>query len=87
MTYIKESIIIKLQKLYTLPRNLRAGNKSPVIFWKKNSCMDDLSPVQKIFIERPESYQKLWDHFHFTGKNRGAAHSTLLNLMYYMKSL
>ena len=51
MTYIKESIITKLQKLYSLPRNLRAGNKSPVLFLKKHSSTGDLSPACKIFIE------------------------------------
>ena len=29
VTYIKENIITKLQKFYSLPRNPRAGNKSP----------------------------------------------------------
>ena len=52
MTYIKENIT-KLQKLYSLPRNPRAGKKSPVLFVKKPLCIGDLSPVQKIFIERP----------------------------------
>ena len=42
MTYIKENIIMKLQKLYSLPKNLRAGNKSPVLFWKKPICTGDL---------------------------------------------
>ena len=32
--YSKENIITKLQKLYSLPRNLRAGNKSPALFLK-----------------------------------------------------
>ena len=35
MTYIKENIITKLQKLYSVPRNVRAGNKSPVLLLKK----------------------------------------------------
>ena len=43
----------KLQKLYSLPRNLRAGNKLPAIFLKKPLCMGDLSYACKIFIERP----------------------------------
>ena len=34
VTYIKENIITKLQKLYSLPRNSRAGSKSPVLFVK-----------------------------------------------------
>ena len=53
VTYIKENIITKLQKLYSLPRNLRAGNKSPALFLKKYLCTGDLSPAWKIFIERP----------------------------------
>ena len=52
-TYSKEKIITKLQKLYSLPRNPRAGNKSPMLFMKKPLCMGDLSPTHKIFIERP----------------------------------
>ena len=35
VTYIKENIIIKLQKLNSPPRNPRAGNKSPALFVKK----------------------------------------------------
>ena len=54
MTYIKESIITKLQKLCSPPRNLRVGNKSPVLVFKKCFCTGDLSPACKIFIERPE---------------------------------
>ena len=53
LTYIKQSIMTKLQKLYSPPRNLRVGNKSPAPFLKKCSCTGDLSPVLKIFIERP----------------------------------
>ena len=30
--YIKENIITKLQKLYSLSRTSRVGNKSPVLF-------------------------------------------------------
>ena len=53
MTYIKENITTKLQKLYSPPGNLSEDNKSPVLFLKKPLCMDDLLPVHKIFIERP----------------------------------
>ena len=53
MTYIKENIITKLQKLYSLPRNLRAGNKLVALFLKKPLCMGDLLSTLKIFIERP----------------------------------
>ena len=53
VTYSKENIITKLQKLYSPPRNSRASNKSPVLFVKKTLCTGDLSPARKIFIERP----------------------------------
>ena len=59
VTYIKENIITKLQKLYSPPRNPRAGNKSPALFVKKPLCTGDLSPARKIFIERSDIY------FHF----------------------
>ena len=36
MTYIKENIIIKLQKLNSLPRNPRVGSKSAALSVKKN---------------------------------------------------
>ena len=49
-TYIKENIITKLQKLYSPPRNPRAGSKLSMLF-VKNSC--DKSLVCKTFIERP----------------------------------
>ena len=45
VTYIKENIIIKLQKLYSPPRNRRAGNKSPALFVKKPFCTGDLSYI------------------------------------------
>ena len=53
VTYIKENIITKLQKLHSPPRNLRAGNKSPEIYWEKP--LSDLSPTRKTFIVRSES--------------------------------
>ena len=53
VTYIKENIITKLQKLYSPPRNPRAGNKLPVLFVKKPLCTGNLLPASKIFIERP----------------------------------
>ena len=67
MTYIKESIITKLQKLYSLPRNLRVGNKLPTLFFKKCSCTSNLSPMRKIFIERPDIVleKKLLLHYEF----------------------
>ena len=48
MPYIKESIITELQKLYSLPRKLRAGNKLPALFLKKRSCTGNLLPAHKI---------------------------------------
>ena len=48
MTYIKENIITRLQKLYSLPRNPRVGNKSPVLFVKKPLCTGDLLSERKI---------------------------------------
>ena len=48
-----DNIITKLQKLDSLPKQSRAGNKSPVLFVKKPCCMGDLLPLRKIFIERP----------------------------------
>ena len=52
VSYIKENIITRLQKLYSLPRNPRVGSKLPTLFVKKPLCTGDLSPVRKIFIER-----------------------------------
>ena len=54
VSYIKENIITKLQKLYSPPRNHSVGNKLPMLFVKRPLCMDDLLPPCKIFIERPE---------------------------------
>ena len=62
MTYIKENKsdftgccltnierpITKLQKLYSPPRNLRAGNKSPVPFLEKPLWMGYISPARKV---------------------------------------
>ena len=53
LTYIKENIITKLQKLYSPPRNPRVGNRSPVLFMKKPLCIGNLSLAHKTFIERP----------------------------------
>ena len=53
VTYTKETIITKLQKLYSPPRKLKAGNKSPALLLKKPLCTGDLLPTCKIFIERP----------------------------------
>ena len=58
--YSKENVIAKLLKLYSPPRNLRAGNKSPMQFLKKPLCMGDLSPVCNIFLERPGSRHNIW---------------------------
>ena len=40
MTYIKENIMITLQKLYSPSRNPREGNKLPALLLKKPLCMD-----------------------------------------------
>ena len=53
MTYIKENIITKLQKLFSQPRTPMVGNKLPTLFVKKPLCMGDLSPTRKIFTGRP----------------------------------
>ena len=53
VTYTKESIITKLQNLYSPPRKLKTGNKWPVLLLKKLLCMSDLSPVHKTLPERP----------------------------------
>ena len=63
VTYIKENIITRLQKLYSPPRNSRVGNKLPVLFVKKPLCTGDLSPMHKIFIERSVPYFSCWDFF------------------------
>ena len=64
VTYIKENIITKLQKLYSPPRNPMVGNKSAVVFVKKPLCTGNLSPACKILIERPvilqHFMQTLW---------------------------
>ena len=54
LTYIKENIITKLQRLYSPPRNARMGNKSPALLVKKPLSTGDLSTACKIFIERPD---------------------------------
>ena len=66
MTCNKKNMITKLQKLYIPPRNLRAGNKLPILFLKKPLCTGDLLPVRKIFVDRPEfaiSICKFWSTF------------------------
>ena len=59
VTYIKENIITKVQKLYSLPRNPRVGNKLPALLVKKPLCTGDLSPTLKILIERPVTRCKI----------------------------
>ena len=41
MTYIKENIITKLQKLYKPPRKPRTGNKLSALFVRKSFCNSD----------------------------------------------
>ena len=59
--YSKQNIITKLQKLYSLLRNLWASNKLPVPISKKPLCTGNLSSVHKIFIERPVMEEKKYD--------------------------
>ena len=59
VTYIKETIITKFTKLYSPPRKLKTGNKSPTLLLKKAFCSCDLSSAFKIFIERPVLLRKL----------------------------
>ena len=62
VTYIKENVITKLQKLNSPPRNPRVGSKSPTLFVKKPLSMGDLLPACKIFIERPDcTHFVLWN--------------------------
>ena len=46
VTYIKENIISKLQKLYSPPRNLKAGNKSRKLFLKNVFARAIYCPAQ-----------------------------------------
>ena len=41
------NIITQLQKLYSLPRDFRVGNKLPALLLKKPLYMGDLSPAPK----------------------------------------
>ena len=52
VTYIKENIITKLQKINSPLRNPRVDNKLPALFVKKPICKGNLLPARKIFIER-----------------------------------
>ena len=68
-----------------MPRNLRAGNKSPTLFLNEPLCMDDLLPANIIFIEMPDeealkSYNGAYDRV----GGGGGAHQTLLNTMMHM---
>ena len=42
VTYIRENIITKLQKFYSLPRNPRTDNKLPMLSVKKPVCTGSL---------------------------------------------
>ena len=56
VTYIKENIITKLQKLYSAPRNPKAANKSYVLFMK--------NPLSKGFITCMQNiHWKAWYQF------------------------
>ena len=58
----------KLQKLYSLPRNLRTGNKSPALYVKKPFSTGDLPPALKIFIERPATCRNFDTYLHAKNK-------------------
>ena len=72
-----ERPITKLQKLYSLPRNLRAGNKLPAPFLEKPLCTGNLQPPRKISIERPDMKQirKIWSSELYSN-NKVIAHNT-----------
>ena len=59
MTYIKENIITKLQKLYSLHRNLGQAINCLRYFWKNLFAWRFVLPACKIFIERPGK----WKHY------------------------
>ena len=52
---LKKIKFTKLQKLCSLPRNLRVDNELPMLFLKKPLCMDHLLPACKILagLEKP----------------------------------
>ena len=55
---------------------IASGCNSILHFWKKR------------FLKKVANYQKRRDHYHFTGKYRGAGHSTCnLRFMYLTKFL
>ena len=86
VTYIKENIITKLRKLYSPPRNSRAGNKSPMLFVKKPLCTGDLSSTQKIFIERP-ALLFLGNQFFLPEKLKTLIHSNYHRVEYFLLKL
>ena len=53
VTFIKENVITKLQKLYSPARKFKTGNKLSVLLLKKSLCIDSLLPMYKIFTEKP----------------------------------
>ena len=68
VAYVKENIITKLQKFYSL-RRCREDNESLTLFVKQPLCTGDLSPACEIFIERLEEDSEclcfepcLWSH-------------------------
>ena len=82
VTYIKENITTKLQKLYSLPRDPRA----PMLFVKKPLCTGDLSPAHKIFIERPALFKKrLFPNFDLICFLNNKLDSISVSLLQYIK--
>ena len=59
VTYIKETIITKLQKLYSLPRNSRVGIKLPALFVKKPLCKAIYHPHAKYSLKGLSIYDNL----------------------------
>ena len=53
VTYMTENIT-KLQKLYSVPRHFKAGNKLPVLFLEKPIYIGNILSSCKILIERPD---------------------------------
>ena len=77
VTYSKENIITKIIQP---AQKSRTSTKSPTLFVKKPLCMDDLSPVLKIFIER--------SYIYITAAKRGRKYqkSIIVKLYYTAKN-
>ena len=69
-TDIKENIITKLRKLYSLPRNPRAGNKSPVLFVKNLFARAIYCPLSKYSLKGLYIYYSTFDFISMFSKCR-----------------